>query len=135
MMKAMSGHLRFRYLKCIDPLYSDVVSVADTIFVVWQDERPENGSFSVYFSKSTGHRFKLERRILLGWRSFWLDVSVHRSFDNRIYVVWSDGRCDPDLQCSAVYFTRYDPEPDIIGDDDKNNEPENWECFNLSQSV
>lgn len=91
---------------------SDIVGIADTLDVVWKDERPENGHFSIYFSKSTdgGQTWNQEERLDPD------DLESHSpalaASNGRVYVVWGETRYSPDT--SGIYFSRWQEEPVAI---------------------
>jgi hypothetical protein len=93
---------------------SDIVAVTDTIHMVREDRRPENGRRSIYYMRSADFGFS--------WgNEYWLDRENSESrqpamavLNGNVYVIWSDDRCDPDTNiCGGVYFTRLDNEVGI----------------------
>jgi hypothetical protein len=96
---------------------SDVVIMADTIYISWEDRRSENGRQGIYYMRTTD----------LGatWgEEYWIDrdscesrqPAVAALYGN-VYVLWSDDRCDPDTDiCGGIYFTRLDNQVGIQED-------------------
>jgi len=93
---------------------SDIVTEMDTIHMAREDRRSENGRRSIYYMQSTDFG--------VSWSDqYWLDRDSSESrqpaiaaSNGKVYVIWSDDRCDPDTDiCGGVYFTRLDNEVGI----------------------
>lgn len=90
---------------------SDVVIMADTIIITWEDSRPENGSNSIYSVRSTNEG--------VTWSDpAWIDGDSFNSHDpslgvgnGRPFLIWYDW-IYPDS--AGLYFSHWDPEPDGI---------------------
>jgi hypothetical protein len=95
---------------------SDLVMEIDTIHIVWEDRRPENGRRSIYYMRSTDFG--------ISWgNEYWLDLESSESrqpaiaiSNGNVYVIWSDDRCDPDTNiCGGIYFTCFGNQVGING--------------------
>jgi hypothetical protein len=101
-------------------MWSDVASRGDTIFVVYEDFRPENGWRGIYctYSLDSGINWVDPER---------LDTNEYDSFNpsvsmsnGRVYVIWEEAHDNPD-SC-GIMFCRWNPEPDAI-DGESEQEP------------
>ena len=96
---------------------SDVGSDDSTSCVVWQDQRPENGHFSIYFSESRDGGQSWSEEFRLDGDSLESRQPAVAASNGRVYVIWADRRCDPDTDiCGGIYFTKCPAEPDGVRD-------------------
>jgi hypothetical protein len=100
---------------------SDIISNGDTIVIAWEDKRYEDGRGSIYCTKSIDGGINWDE-------PYWVDGDTNNSINpaiatsnGRIYVVWYDIRSPDSL---GLFFSRYDPDNDAIGNDDIDNTPD-----------
>jgi hypothetical protein len=106
-------------------LRSDIVSVGDTIIIAWEDQRPENGQGSIYILRSYDNG--------QSWgEPEWVDMDFNSSrnpaiaaSNSKIYLIWEESGIAGDS--SGLYFSRFDSEPDAIGNSVNENLPEKIE--------
>jgi len=91
--------------------------MGDTIFIAWEDSRPENGDQSIYAVRSTDGGISWEE-------PYWVDANPYGSWNPSIacsngkaYLIWYD-RQWPDS--SGLYFSRFNLEPDAVKNEDYN---------------
>jgi hypothetical protein len=101
---------------------SDIVSVAETLYVVWQDERPENGHFSIYFSQSTDGGQTWSEEYRLDGDSLESRQPALAASNGAVYAVWAETRYSPDT--SGLYFSRWPLEPDAVEEENEIVKPE-----------
>jgi hypothetical protein len=92
---------------------NDMVIDGDTIHIVWNDGSEGLNHRSIFYSRSTDNG--------VSWSEpYWIDGTLDDSHDpamaisnGKAYIIWYDMQL-PDS--SGLYFSRYDPRPDAIGD-------------------
>ena len=97
-------------------LRSDIVSAGDTIVIAWEDERLVGSNHgSIYATRSTDGGIIWDEPV-------WIDNDYNNSYNpslamanGHVYMVWFDW-IPPDS--AGLYFSRWDPEPDIIHEND-----------------
>jgi hypothetical protein len=96
---------------------SNVVSVGDTIHIIWTDEGTGIAHRSIYYTRSTDNGAT--------WSEpYWIDGTLDDSADpalaisnDKVYCIWADGRPNPDTTLrGGLYMSRFDPEPDAINE-------------------
>jgi len=94
---------------------SDVVSKGDTLYVAWQDERSENGRFSIYFSQSIDGGINWSEEYRLDVDSMQSLMPALAQSNGRVFAIWADRRCEPDTDiCGGIYFTQFPTEPSAL---------------------
>jgi hypothetical protein len=94
---------------------SDIVISGDTLIVAWQDQSQGTSHRIIYYIKSEdGGITWSEPYSIDGTEDDSWDPAIATS-NGRVYAIWYDERGGPDSM--GLYFTRYDPEPDAIGED------------------
>ncbi len=92
-------------------LRSDIVSLEDTVYLVWEDFGHENGIGGIYMAKSTDGGISWDEPYWVDGDSGWSYNPSIAASNGRAYIIWYDWQL-PDS--SGLYFSRWDPEPDKI---------------------
>ncbi len=101
---------------------SDIVAINDSIFVAWQDERSENGQYSIYYSYSYNNGSTWSEEYRLDADQMESSYPALGVSNGRVYAVWGDTRQPPDT--SGLFFSRWMAAPDAVEDHDSQNLPE-----------
>lgn len=96
---------------------SVIASDGDTIHIVCVDESTGLSNRSIYYTRSTDNGES--------WSEpYWIDGTLDDSADpaitvsnERVYVVWTDGRLGPDSIRGGLYISRFDPESDAVNEE------------------
>jgi len=100
---------------------SDIAVSGDTIVIVWEDCRPENGWRSIYCSKSLdGGQTWGEAHWVDGTEDDSWNPALTLSFGN-VYIVWYEQRFPPDT--SGLFFSCLRQNPDAISEEDNEKFP------------
>jgi len=88
---------------------SDIVGNADTIRLVWEDEREANGRRGIYYNNSDNGGINWGNEVRLDNSAEESRNPVLAASNGRVYVIWADDRSYPPADIyPGIYFRRYE---------------------------
>jgi hypothetical protein len=100
---------------------SDIAQSGDTVAIIWEDNRPENGRGGIYCSISLddGEAWNEPDRLDAD-TCLSINPSVAAS-NSRVYAIWQEGRFSQDS--NGVFFSCWREEPDAVDERDVSTLP------------
>ena len=96
---------------------TDICWSGNNISIAWEDLR--RSLSNIYYIKSTDSGENWGEEYHMGYDSCIAQYPCLAAFGNMTYLTWFDGRANPDTDIhGAIYFTRYQEEPDSVKDND-----------------
>ena len=88
---------------------SDIVFSGDTVCVIWQDERTQNGRYSIYYSESTDSGLSWSEEFRLDPDELESRNPAVATSNGKVYVIWADDRSYPPADIyPGIYFRKYE---------------------------